>query len=184
MAYCVKCGAKVDDGIRFCPCCGAEIPLGQGQYGQQGQGQDQQYYDHGGQQGQYGQQRQYSQQGPYGQQREGYFHPEDVRANKVMAVLSYIGILVLVPLLAGNKSSEYLRHHIDQGLVIWIGSLLADILSGGGFLGFAFFSSVWPLELVGGILSLVFFILMIVGIVDACRGVRRELPVVGAFKIL
>ena len=173
MAYCVKCGAKVDDGIRFCPCCGAEIPLGQGQYGQQGQGQDQQYYDHGGQQSQYGQ------QGPYGQQREGYFHPEDVRANKVMAVLSYIGILVLVPLLAGNKSSEYLRHHIDQGLVIWIGSLLADILSGGGF-----FSSVWPLELVGGILSLVFFILMIVGIVDACRGVRRELPVVGAFKIL
>lgn len=178
MAYCVKCGAKVDDGIRFCPCCGAEIPLGQGQYGQQGQGQDQQYYDHGGQQSQYGQ------QGPYGQQREGYFHPEDVRANKVMAVLSYIGILVLVPLLAGNKSSEYLRHHIDQGLVIWIGSLLADILSGGGFLGFAFFSSVWSLELVGGILSLVFFILMIVGIVDACRGVRRELPVVGAFKIL
>lgn len=32
MAYCVKCGAKVDDGIRFCPYCGAEIPLGQGQY--------------------------------------------------------------------------------------------------------------------------------------------------------
>lgn len=184
MAYCVKCGAKVDDGIRYCPYCGGEIPLGQGQYDQQGQGQDQQYYDHGGQQSQYGQQGQYSQQGPYGQQREGYFHPEDVRANKVIAVLSYIGILVLVPLLAGNKSSEYLRHHIDQGLVIWIGSLLADILSGGGFLGFAFFSSVWPLELVGGILSLVFFILMIVGIVDACRGVRRELPVVGAFKIL
>ena len=142
MAYCVKCGAKVDDGIRYCPYCGGEIPLGQGQYDQQGQGQDQQYYDHGGQQSQYGQQGQYSQQGPYGQQREGYFHPEDVRANKVMAVLSYIGILVLVPLLAGNKSSEYLRHHIDQGLVIWIGSLLADILSGGGFLGFAFFSSV------------------------------------------
>lgn len=172
MAYCVKCGAKVDDGIRFCPCCGAEIPLGQGQderwqsQDQNWQGQDQGW------------------QGRYDQPREGYFHPEDVRANKVMAVLSYIGVLVLVPLLAGNKNSEYLRHHINQGLVIWIGSILADVLSGGGFLGFAFFSSVWPLGLVGGILSLVFFILMIVGIVDACRGVRRELPVVGAFKIL
>ena len=98
MAYCVKCGAKVDDGIRFCPYCGAEIPLGQGQYDQQSQDQ--------------GWQGQYSQQGPYDQSGEGYFHPEDVRANKVMAVLSYIGILVLIPLLAGNKSSEYLRHHI------------------------------------------------------------------------
>ena len=170
MAYCVKCGAKVDDGIRFCPYCGAEIPLGQGQYDQQSQDQ--------------GWQGQYSQQGPYDQSGEGYFHPEDVRANKVMAVMSYIGIVVLSPLLAGNKSSEYLRHHINQGLAIWIGSILADILSGEGFLGFALFSSFWPLDLVGDILSLVFLILMIVGIVDACRGVRRELPVVGAFKIL
>ena len=134
MAYCVKCGAKVDDGIRFCPYCGAEIPLGQGQYDQQSQDQ--------------GWQGQYSQQGPYDQSGEGYFHPEDVRANKVMAVLSYIGILVLIPLLAGNKSSEYLRHHINQGLAIWIGSILADILSGEGFLGFALFSSFWPLSCV------------------------------------
>ena len=27
MAYCVKCGAKVDDSMRFCPECGAEIPV-------------------------------------------------------------------------------------------------------------------------------------------------------------
>lgn len=161
MAYCVKCGARVDDGIRFCPYCGGEIPMGQGQESQYGQ---------------------YDQQSQYGQQREGYFYPEDVKANKVMAILSYIGILVLVPLLAGNKNSEYLRHHINQGLVIWIGSLLADILSGDGILGFSLFS-IWPLEMAGGILSLVFFILMIVGIVDACRGVKRKLPVVGAFKI-
>ena len=26
MGYCVKCGTKVDDGTRFCPQCGAEIP--------------------------------------------------------------------------------------------------------------------------------------------------------------
>ena len=40
MAYCVKCGAKVDDDIRFCPQCGAEIPRQTSQeqqytYGQQ-----------------------------------------------------------------------------------------------------------------------------------------------------
>lgn len=26
MAYCVKCGAKVDDGTMSCPQCGAPIP--------------------------------------------------------------------------------------------------------------------------------------------------------------
>ena len=26
MAYCVKCGARVDDGLKFCPYCKAEIP--------------------------------------------------------------------------------------------------------------------------------------------------------------
>ena len=29
MAYCVKCGAKVQDGAKFCPECGASIPEGQ-----------------------------------------------------------------------------------------------------------------------------------------------------------
>ena len=28
MAYCVKCGAKVQDGAKFCPECGASIPEG------------------------------------------------------------------------------------------------------------------------------------------------------------
>ena len=106
-----------------------------------------------------------------------------MKANKVMAVLSYIGILVLVPLLAGNKNSEYLRHHINQGLVIWIGSLLADILSGDSFLGFSLFS-VWPLEMAGGILSLVCFILMMWALWMPAGVWKRELPVAGAFKIL
>ena len=26
MAYCIRCGNKVEDGSRFCPKCGAEIP--------------------------------------------------------------------------------------------------------------------------------------------------------------
>lgn len=166
MAYCEKCGAKVDDGTAYCPHCGARIPSGQNQqYGQ---------YSGGQQEGQYGQ----------GQQ-EGYFYPEDVKKNKLMAVLSYIGILVLVPLFAGDKSSEYLRHHVNQGLTIWIGSIIADILSGNGLFGLHIFSSsLWPVSVVGDLLSLVLFVFMIVGIVDACRGSRRSLPFVGSIKVV
>ena len=38
----------------------------------------------------------------------------DVQNNKVMAVLSYIGILVLIPILAA-KESPFARFHANQG---------------------------------------------------------------------
>lgn len=42
------------------------------------------------------------------------FEQEDINQNKVMAVLAYIGILVLVPLLAA-PNSKYARYHVNQG---------------------------------------------------------------------
>ena len=67
--------------------------------------------------------------------KEEKFEKEDVQRNKVMGVLSYIGILVLVPLLAGNKSSPYLRHHLNQGIVLWITSLILNLITNGSLPG-------------------------------------------------
>ena len=47
------------------------------------------------------------------------FNTEDVEQNKVFGILSYIGILVLVPILAA-KDSQYARFHANQGLVLFI----------------------------------------------------------------
>ena len=44
------------------------------------------------------------------------FDQKDIEQNKVMALLSYLGILVLVPLL-GAKGSKYARFHTSQGTV-------------------------------------------------------------------
>lgn len=155
MAYCEKCGTKAEEGQRYCPFCGAPIPEGQKE---PWDGKDRQYHS-------------------------GTFSGEDVGQHKVMAVLAYLGILVFVPLFAGDKSSPYLRHHTNQGFLLWIAGLFCRILSGHGVFGLFTFH-VWPLYIVGELMSLVVFVLCIVGIVDACRGVERDLPFVGTIHIL
>lgn len=41
----------------------------------------------------------------------------DVQNNKAMGILSYLGILVLIPILAA-KDSPFARYHANQGLVL------------------------------------------------------------------
>ncbi|MDR0990739.1 MAG: hypothetical protein LBL92_05205, partial [Propionibacteriaceae bacterium] len=87
---------------------------------------------------------------------------EDIQKNKGMAVLSYIGILVLIPLLAA-KNSSYARFHAGQGLTLFAFSLAVGILSRilaaiGGF-----FSGILVLLL--GLVSIGLFVLAIMGIV-------------------
>lgn len=160
MAYCVKCGAKVKDGTMICPQCGEPIPnLPPESY-------ETQYY------------------GSYGS--PDYFDQNEVRQNKGMGVLAYIGILVVIPLLAGDKRSEYVKHHVNQGLVLSILSILVDLLEGEWIWGMhsiihfdgGVFS--WGLEIV----DLAIFVLFIMGIVSACRGTRKELPIIGKIRFL
>ena len=97
---------------------------------------------------------------------------EDVQKNKVMAVLAYIGILVLIPILAA-KDSKFARFHANQGLVLFLISLVCSALVKIKIIG-------WIL----GIIELAVFILAIVGIVYAIQGKAKELPVVGNWKLL
>ena len=51
----------------------------------------------------------------------------DVEANKILAALSYVGVLCLVPLLA-KKDSKFAQFHAKQGLVIFIGEVITMFL--------------------------------------------------------
>ncbi len=44
--------------------------------------------------------------------------------SRLMAIMSYLGILCFVPLLR-NKDDEFVHFHAKQGLVIWMWSVLA-----------------------------------------------------------
>ena len=90
--------------------------------------------------------------------------------DKVYGVLAYIGILFLVPLLAGK--SEFSRYHANQGLVLFIADIILGIV--GAILG----------GILSGVLGLCIFILMIMGIVHAANGEMKPLPIIGGITII
>ncbi len=194
MTYCVKCGAQVEDGIGICPQCGAVIPGAfdtpdpRDTYGQAFEQQDiyGQAFDR---QDTYGQafEQQYTYDRGYDHEQNAaydydpeYFPQEEVRRNKLMGVLSYLGILVLIPIIAGDKSSAYLKQHMNQGLVLFLVETVFDVIE----------KILDDVIYVGGILSHVvdiadfaFLILAIMGIVSAAKGTRKLLPTIGNIQI-
>ncbi len=96
---------------------------------------------------------------------------KDIEDNKVMALLSYIGVLVLVPLLA-KKDSKYAQFHAKQGLVLFLGEVINGILYLIPGVNFVWF-------FIGWIVSIFFIILSIMGIINAYQGHAKELPVIG-----
>ena len=102
--------------------------------------------------------------------------PQDVQANKVMAILAYLGLLVFIPLFAA-KESPFARFHTNQGLILCIAGVLIWLAS--TVLSFVslFFSFI-------NLLNFVILIFAIIGIVNAANGQMKELPLIGKFRII
>ena len=98
--------------------------------------------------------------------------PADASSNKVMAVLAYLGILVLVPLLAA-KESKFARFHTNQGLILLICSIVSFAIG-----------KVPSIAFISWILNIAILILAIIGIINAVKGETKELPLVGKFTII
>ncbi len=98
------------------------------------------------------------------------YSAEDIEENKVIALLSYLGILVLVPLLA-KKESPYAQFHAKQGLVLLIAWIAIGIITVIPIIG-------W---IIGPIASIVLLIFSIIGIINALGGQTKELPLIGQF---
>lgn len=88
--------------------------------------------------------------------------------NTGMAILAYI--IFFIPLLTDAKKDSFVKYHVKQGLVIFIGWVVVAVL--GMFLPWGF----WWLE---RLLDLGLFILMIMGIIAASKGEQKPLPIIG-----
>ena len=92
-----------------------------------------------------------------------------------------MGFLALVPLFVA-KDSKYAKFHTNQGLILLVCELIAAIIS----------TVLWFIPVVGMVLGLIIglplylvtVILMVVGILNACKGEAKELPVIGQFKLI
>ena len=88
----------------------------------------------------------------------------------LIAILSYFGILFLIPLLVA-KDSPFAKFHVKQGLVLFIAEIATTLIAWIPILG-------W---IAGPILYIIWFVLAIIGIVNVLGGKQTPLPVIGKF---
>lgn len=102
-----------------------------------------------------------------------HFDPKDVEDNKVIAALSYVSLLCLIPLLV-KKDSRFCQEHGKQGLVLFILEVAIWIV--GMLIPFLGWFIIAPF---GTILVVV---LAIIGIINALSGKFWEIPVIGQYR--
>ena len=122
--------------------------------------------------------------------------------SKVLACLSYLGILVLIPLIAA-RDDEFVQFHVRQGAKLTIfGIIILSVVNvvymifaiSGLFFGVMFYQYIeeyiqivfavgFVIVAVFGIIStsigIIFLVLCILGIVNACQGLATPLPIIG-----
>lgn len=87
-----------------------------------------------------------------------HFDAKDIEDNKVIAALSYLGVLVFIPLLT-KKDSAFSQAHAKQGLVM----LIAIVI-----LGFV--------PVVGWALDVVLIVIELIGLINALQGKYWKIP--------
>lgn len=184
MAFCRNCGNELGEGVQFCANCGTPVEV-QAQPAQQAQEPQQ------------AQQTQ-TEQIPTEQVTVAPA-ADDVAANKGIAWLAYMGLLLLIPMLA-KKDSKYCEYHVRQGvtlcaaaiayciaaniLLLIIGAVFPGHITYGYFYSYYTNSAVYTLFSVIFSLGYIFFaVISIIGIVNAATGKEKKLPVFGSIKI-
>jgi len=95
---------------------------------------------------------------------------KEIQEGKIFALISYLWILCLVPLLL-KKENKFAMFHAKQGLVLFICEIALWIIGIIPILG-------WLISIVG---SLICGILSLVGIIQALMGNYWKIPVLGDY---
>lgn len=92
--------------------------------------------------------------------------PENKQKNISMAMVAYI--LFFFPLLTEAKNDPFVKYHVKQGLLLFIGSFITMLVS-------------WMpvIHRFSWILGLAIFVLLIIGIMNAANGKEKSLPLIG-----
>jgi len=170
MAFCNKCGTKIEEGVNFCPSCGNLVAATSTES-----------------------QTEQSIKAEAKSTSPSSFYDEkiDAEQNKAMSVLAYFGILVIIPIVAARES-KFARFHSNQGLILCIAVIVWTIIYNlliaiGGLVVYNSFGGLGIVSLLGTLFSLVyvlFGILAIIGIINVLNGKMKELPVIGKYRIL
>lgn len=125
------------------------------------------------------------------------YDKKDIEQNKIMAILAYFGPLALIPYFV-SKESKFAQYHAKQGLNLFVIEFIVGIIS--YFLNLIFkvpnFCNVGGTEYICGVTSplwisipvdfvqLILGIISIIGLIYACQGKAKEVPILGKIKII
>ena len=167
---CYNCGNEINTVGTNCPFCGALLNAAQGYA--QGPGYSQAQPGNGQAPNQFQQMEQSFDQ----RYNQGYSQPAGSSlapsTAAIICYLTWIGLLVAV--IASDKNDPFLKHHLNNAIILMISSVVVGIVAVIPFIG-------WIVSIAGEIFVFVCFIM---GIIGAINGEYKELPLIGQFKIL
>jgi len=107
--------------------------------------------------------------------------PNKMDENKIMAILSYLSILCLIPLFT-KKDNEFVYYHAKQGLVLFgfeaiVYIVLRLLLSSLAYS--LLFGLLGVLGILSTVLDFAFLALSILGIVNVIQNKKTALPLIG-----
>ncbi|MBO4422213.1 MAG: hypothetical protein J5879_02155 [Clostridia bacterium] len=111
------------------------------------------------------------------------FDPAETGGNKLLCVLSYLGVLVLIPLLS-VKSTDYVKFHAKQGLILTVATTLyVVVMNVVSYLVRAAYGNYVFVFLGLGLYAVLFYLLFlsVLGIIYAVRGRAKLLPGMSVF---
>ncbi len=174
MAFCGNCGAKIEEGMKFCPNCEVKSSAEQISVDAESVQTKEKQTDFSDKVAALNNTA----------DSTAEFDKEDIDKNKIMAILAYFGPLVLIPILMA-KESKFARYHSNQGLVLLVALIIYSVAY--GILSSVALAISWTLYSIISILgfvSILFSILAIIGIINAANGRAKELPIIGKYKLL
>ena len=98
----------------------------------------------------------------------------NINKNILAAVAYFTWIGFLAAYMMGDKTDPFMRHHLNQALVIDLIGLIAGVFAVIPLLG----------AVIAGVVNIAGFVLDIMGAVSAYQGSRASLPFIGDIHII
>lgn len=159
MPFCTKCGQSFDDNLNNCPFCGAVNKAKEDSSDFNAKDLYNMAFDT--------------------EDTTSSVDANDIKANKGITILSYIGPLAFIPYFA-RKDSKFAHYHASRGLNLFIIQTIISIVVGiicGLIPG-------WISWIISVPVDIILVVFSVIGIINVAKDRCRELPLISGFKIV